>query len=90
MTAIDASVVPLPAEGARIAVIGLGYVGLPLAVAFGARRPVLGFDIDPERVAALRGGRDSTLELEAGELAAATRLDYSSDPAAPPMKYTVM
>ncbi|MBD9368065.1 nucleotide sugar dehydrogenase [Xanthomonas sp. XNM01] len=82
MTAIDASVVPLPAEGARIAVIGLGYVGLPLAVAFGARRPVLGFDIDPERVAALRGGRDSTLELEADELAAATRLDYSSDPAA--------
>ena len=48
-----ASIVPLPAEDARIAVIGLGYVGLPLAVAFGAVRPVVGFDIDARRVGIL-------------------------------------
>ena len=42
--------IPLPPQDARIAVIGLGYVGLPLAVAFGARRQVLGFDVDAGRV----------------------------------------
>ncbi len=74
-------VVPLPAGDARIAVIGLGYVGLPLAVAFGAQREVLGFDVDPARVAALRDGHDATLELEAEALAAAPHLRFSSDPA---------
>ena len=53
--------VPLPSSDARIAVIGLGYVGLPLAVAFGAKRPVLGFDIDATRVRELVEGFDRTL-----------------------------
>ena len=44
----------------KLAVIGLGYVGLPLAVEFGRHRPVLGFDLEPERVSALRAGDDET------------------------------
>ncbi|MGI9424894.1 MAG: nucleotide sugar dehydrogenase [Hyphomicrobiaceae bacterium] len=57
-----------------IGIIGLGYVGLPLAVEFGKRRPVVGFDINPSRVAELRSGCDNTREVTAEELAAATRL----------------
>lgn len=67
--------------GRRIAVIGLGYVGLPLAVEFGKRYPVVGFDIKPERIAELQAGRDSTREVEPEDLAAAVHLRYSSDPA---------
>ncbi len=74
--------VPLPAADAPIAVIGLGYVGLPLAVAFGARRRVVGFDVDAARVRELQAGHDRTRELEPGELAAAPWLELSSDPAA--------
>ena len=48
----------LPVDGSRISVLGLGYVGLPLALAFGRRFPTIGFDIDPERVDELRSGRD--------------------------------
>jgi len=62
---------------ARIGVIGLGYVGLPLAVAFGRRHDTLGFDIKPDRIAELRAGRDATLEVEPAELAAAARLRFS-------------
>jgi len=65
----------------RIAIIGLGYVGLPLAVAFGRTRPVLGFDIDARRIADLRVGRDATCEVTPGEMMAATGLRLSSDPA---------
>jgi UDP-N-acetyl-D-galactosamine dehydrogenase len=65
----------------RPAVIGLGYVGLPLAVALAAHRPVLGFDIDPARVEELRAGRDRTREVSPGALAAATALRFSADPA---------
>ncbi|WP_240098638.1 Vi polysaccharide biosynthesis UDP-N-acetylglucosamine C-6 dehydrogenase TviB [Thermomonas flagellata] len=61
---------------ARIAVIGLGYVGLPLAVEFGKQRPTVGFDINPTRIAELRAGRDSTLEVEPQELAQARHLRY--------------
>jgi UDP-N-acetyl-D-galactosamine dehydrogenase len=68
--------------GQPIAVIGLGYVGLPLAVEFGKRYPVTGFDIKPERIAELQAGRDSTLEVPPEELAAATQLRFTSDPAA--------
>lgn len=68
-------------EGRRIAVIGLGYVGLPLAVEFGKRREVVGFDINPRRVEALRNGVDATREVEPGELAAACRLSLTTDPA---------
>lgn len=64
-----------------IAVIGLGYVGLPLAVEFGKVRPVIGFDINPTRVAELQQGQDHTLECSAAELAEATQLRFSADPA---------
>ncbi|MFC4764005.1 Vi polysaccharide biosynthesis UDP-N-acetylglucosamine C-6 dehydrogenase TviB [Dyella koreensis] len=64
---------------AKIAVIGLGYVGLPLAVEFGKKYDTVGFDIRASRVEQLRQGRDSTLEVEPEELAAATRLRYSAD-----------
>lgn len=66
-------------ESARIGVIGLGYVGLPLAVEFGKKFPTIGFDIKPDRIAELRAGRDSTLEVEAESLAQATQLSYSSE-----------
>lgn len=62
-----------------IAVIGLGYVGLPLAAAFGRIRPVLGFDINHRRIAQLRAGHDSTLEVGPAQLQAATQLRFSSD-----------
>ncbi|SDK47567.1 nucleotide sugar dehydrogenase [Stenotrophomonas pavanii] len=68
------------AESPRFAVIGLGYVGLPLAVAFGRHWPTLGFDIDAGRIAELRDGRDHTLEMEADELATAQLLQYGSEP----------
>ncbi|MQY43881.1 nucleotide sugar dehydrogenase [Epibacterium sp. SM1969] len=64
----------------RIAVIGLGYVGLPLAVAFGQKLPTLGFDIDAGRVAALRAGRDDTREISEHELAQADQLQISNAP----------
>ncbi|MEW2914710.1 Vi polysaccharide biosynthesis UDP-N-acetylglucosamine C-6 dehydrogenase TviB [Leisingera sp. JC11] len=65
----------------KICVIGLGYVGLPLAAAFGQHRAVVGFDIDPSRIAGLRNGEDRTRELEPEELAAAEFLCFTSDPA---------
>jgi len=61
----------------KIAVIGLGYVGLPLAVAFAKRFPVLGFDINSNRVKELEVGVDSTLEISNSELAAAKDLSFS-------------
>ena len=64
-----------------IAVIGLGYVGLPLAVEFGKFRPVIGFDINQGRIEALRIGKDATQEVSADELAAAEHLTFTSDPA---------
>jgi UDP-N-acetyl-D-galactosamine dehydrogenase len=60
-----------------IAIIGLGYVGLPLAVEFGKKRKVVGFDINQARIAELRSGKDSTLEVAPEDLAAATMLRYS-------------
>lgn len=67
-------------DSEKIAVIGLGYVGLPLAVTFARNRPVVGFDIDPQRIADLRAGRDVTRELDDAELAAAEHLMLSADP----------
>ena len=64
-------------DAARIAIVGLGYVGLPLAVEFGKRYDTVGYDIHAARVAELRAGRDSTLEVEPGLLAEATRLTYT-------------
>jgi UDP-N-acetyl-D-galactosamine dehydrogenase len=65
----------------KIAIIGLGYVGLPLAVEFGKIRPVIGFDINQTRIYALREGRDSTLEVSEDELREATHLSFTTDPA---------
>lgn len=65
------------AESEKVAVIGLGYVGLPLAVAFGRKRQVVGFDINTERTAQLRNGVDSTRETSPEDLAGATGLMIS-------------
>jgi UDP-N-acetyl-D-galactosamine dehydrogenase len=62
----------------KLAVIGLGYVGLPLAVEFGKRREVVGFDINAARIASLQAGVDDTLEVDATELAEAKGLRYSA------------
>lgn len=63
----------------RIAVVGLGYVGLPLAVEFGKILPTQGYDIDARRIAALREGRDHTQETSADEIQAATHLRVTAD-----------
>ncbi len=63
----------------RIGIVGLGYVGLPLAVEFGKHFDTVGFDIKPHRIAELARGRDSTLEVSRAELKAATRLSFSTD-----------
>jgi UDP-N-acetyl-D-glucosamine/UDP-N-acetyl-D-galactosamine dehydrogenase len=63
----------------RIGVVGLGYVGLPLAVEFGKHFETIGFDVNPRRVAQLRKGRDSTLEVARAELRAAPRLTFTTD-----------
>ena len=61
----------------KIALIGLGYVGLPLAVAFGEKRPVVGFDINAKRIAELKQGEDFTREVSTEELAAASQLSFT-------------
>lgn len=72
---------PLPDPGdIRIAVIGLGYVGLPLAVEFGKERPTLGFDIDAQRISELTDRNDITGEVAGQEIDAAKNLSFSSDP----------
>jgi len=69
----------LTPDTAKIAVIGLGYVGLPLAVEFGKIRSVVGLDIDERRIAELAAGHDATLEVEDTELAEARFLGFTSD-----------
>ena len=64
----------------RIAVVGLGYVGLPLAAEFGKIFPTLGFDINDQRIAELEAGHDTTLEVSASELQEASQLSFSSAP----------
>lgn len=61
----------------KVAIIGLGYVGLPLAVEFGRQREVVGFDIDVERIHALRAGNDVTLEISHEELSLAKGLKFT-------------
>lgn len=65
-------------ENARVGIIGLGYVGLPLAVEFGKKAPTIGFDINQARIDELSAGRDSTLECSDNELAEAKYLSYTS------------
>jgi UDP-N-acetyl-D-galactosamine dehydrogenase len=66
-------------ENTKLAIIGLGYVGLPLAVEFGKHYPTIGFDINQSRVDELNQGKDSTLEVEPEELALARQLTYSTN-----------
>lgn len=66
-------------ENAVVGIIGLGYVGLPLAVEFGKKRTTVGFDIKSSRVAELENGRDSTLEVDSDDLAASTHLTCTSN-----------
>jgi UDP-N-acetyl-D-galactosamine dehydrogenase len=66
----------------RIGVVGLGYVGLPLAVEFGKQYDTVGFDVKAERIAELEAGSDSTLEASPDELKSAIKLSYTSDAAA--------
>ncbi|OTG93182.1 Vi polysaccharide biosynthesis protein VipA/TviB [Acinetobacter sp. ANC 4654] len=63
----------------KIAIIGLGYVGLPLAVEFGKKVPVVGFDIHQKRIDELKSGQDHTLEVSKEELAQANQLHYSAN-----------
>ena len=65
-------------QDVKLAVVGLGYVGLPLAVEFGKKRSVIGFDINTRRIDALKSGHDHTLEVEDKELAEAKHLSYSA------------
>lgn len=61
----------------KIGVVGLGYVGVPLAVEFGKRYPTVGFDVNQSRIDELQGGEDSTLEVTSDELAAADKLSFT-------------
>ena len=70
------------ASNRSVAIVGLGYVGLPLAVEFGKKRKVLGFDINVKRVTELQAGQDHTLEVEPEELQQAVHLRFTTDPAA--------
>lgn len=69
----------LALDAARICVVGLGYVGLPVAIAFGQKYPTIGIDIRAARVESLKAGHDETMEASAEELAAATHLAYTTD-----------
>ncbi len=66
-------------DSCRIGIVGLGYVGLPLAIEFGKQLPTIGFDIKKERIAELKAGQDSTLEVEPEELAQATHISYTDN-----------
>jgi len=68
-------------EQEKIAVIGLGYVGLPVAISFGRKLPTVGFDIRATRVEELKRGHDDTLEVSDEQLASAKKLDMTADPA---------
>lgn len=65
-------------QNIKLAIIGLGYVGLPLAVEFGKNYPILGFDINTIRLGQLRQGHNATLKMDDQELAVAMHPSYSS------------
>ena len=69
----------LTLKNIKLAVVGLGYVGLPLAVEFGRKRTVVGFDINQPRIDALKAGHDATLEVSNEELAEAENLSYTAN-----------
>ena len=66
-------------DNLRIGIVGLGYVGLPLAVEFGKIYPTVGFDVKAERIAELTQGIDATRECSSEELAEAAQLSFASD-----------
>ena len=66
----------------KVAIIGLGYVGPPLAVEFGKVMPTIGFDIDQKRIDELKSGKDRTREVNAEELQQSSQLTFSFDPTA--------
>lgn len=68
-----------PPENLKIAVIGLGYVGLPLAVALGQEFDTVGFDLNANRISSLRNGIDVTGEVDAQELARASSLHFTAE-----------
>ncbi|MNX39233.1 UDP-N-acetyl-D-glucosamine 6-dehydrogenase [compost metagenome] len=68
----------LKLEDVKLAIVGLGYVGLPLAVEFGKKMQVVGFDISQRRIEALKAGHDATLEVSDCELRSASGLSFSS------------
>ena len=70
-----------PLEQEKIAVIGLGYVGLPVALSFGRKLPTIGFDIRQRRIDELKKGHDETLETTSEQLASAKHLEMTADPA---------
>jgi UDP-N-acetyl-D-galactosamine dehydrogenase len=70
---------PKPLINAKIAIIGLGYVGLPLAVAFGEKYQVIGFDINAERITNLKNGLDTTLQCTSQEIVNASKLIFTHD-----------
>ena len=83
MQSVDSDVecAPLPSDDAiKLCIIGLGYVGLPLALAFSRYYPVIGFDIDVERIEELRAGTDRTMEATPEELQASDQPHYTCDP----------
>lgn len=69
-------------EKIKVAIIGLGYVGLPLAIEFGKQLPVVGFDVNKQRIKELEEGHDATLEVSSEEINSATQLMFSDDEAA--------
>jgi UDP-N-acetyl-D-galactosamine dehydrogenase len=68
-----------PLDECRLGVVGLGYVGLPLAIEFGKQFPTIGFDINARRIAELKDGRDRTLEVTDADIRAATQLNFSDE-----------
>ena len=69
----------LQIQDIKLAIVGLGYVGLPLAVEFGKKRTVIGFDIKADCIVELQAGYDHTLEVSEGELREAKHLTFTSD-----------
>src|SRR5687768_9828578 len=70
-----------PLEQEKIAVIGLGYVGLPVAISFGRKLPTVGFDIRQRRIDELKKGHDDTMEVTTEQLGSASKLELTADPA---------
>ncbi|CAA6828730.1 MAG: UDP-glucose dehydrogenase (EC [uncultured Thiotrichaceae bacterium] len=66
-------------EESKISIVGLGYVGLPLAIEFGKNLDTVGFDINQSRIDELKSGQDSTLEVDSAEMAVATKISYTSN-----------